>query len=236
VKVTELLKEGTNKKVWATDDSEMVVMEFKDESLVLDSTKKVKAKDKGAINNAVSAHLFQYLENYYVPNHFVKVQSDKQMVCKKLEMLPFEVIVRNLAAGSFCKRYKLQEGKELATPVIEIFLKDEKLGNPMINEYHAFAFELASTDEMRTIIRTSTKINAILKSFFERRSLKLVDFKLEFGRHKEQILLGDELSLDSFRLWDVDTEGNVHPKKFDLTGSNPEAVYAELRSRILMQG
>lgn len=234
MKVTELIKEGKNKKIWATDDEELVVQEFKDETIILDSNKKIKVKDKGAINNAISAHLFQYLENYYVPNHFVKVYKDKQMVCKKLDMIPVEIVVRNIAAGSFCDRYKLKVGDELATPVIEMFLKDEKLNNPMINEYHAYAFELATTDQMRTIIRSATKINAVLKSFFERRNLKLVDFKLEFGRFKNQILLGDELSLDTIRVWDVDKNGELNSKTFDLLSGNAEKIYTELKKRILM--
>lgn len=232
MKITELISEGKEKKVWATDDADLIVLEFKDEITTADK-KKSKIKDRGANNSAVSAQLFQYLENYYVPTHFVKVQSDKQIVCKKLEMIPVEIRVRNFAEGEFVKRYQLEKGQELATPVIEMFLKNEKAGNPMINEYHTYAFELATTDEMRTIIRTTTKINAVLKSFFERRNLKLVDFKLEFGRYKDQILLGDELSLDSITVWNINDKGETDPKKFDLSAAKSEAPYNELRERLV---
>lgn len=234
MKITEVMKEGKSKIVYHTDDPELVVLEFKDESPVFEG-KKVKAKNKSVINATISAILFQYLENYHVPNHFVKAGQDKQLVCKKLEMIPIEVVVRNMAAGDFCERFGLEEGASLATPVIELFLK-EKDSRKMINEYHAYAFELANTDEMRSIFRIASKTNAVLRSYFERRNLKLVNFKLEFGRFKQQIFMGDELSLDSIRLGEMNSKGKLQVIHLDTKASGAEGMYNDLKEKILMQG
>ncbi len=235
MKTKELLHEGKAKKVWSTEDQDMIIQEFKDDATAFDGKKKGKINNKGVINNDISAHLFKYLENYYVPTHFIKKLNERQMLCKKLDIIPIEVVMRNVAAGSLCKRYNIEEGKVLETPVMELYLKDDDLGDPLMNEYHAYAFNLATPEEIRTIVRLSTKINAVLKSFFERRGLKLVDFKLEFGRHKKQILLGDEISPDTCRFWDIDSNEKMDKDRFRFDMGKVEEAYEEVRKRIFSE-
>ena len=164
MKTIDLLKEGKGKKIFSTDDADKVIIEFKDEATAFNGKKKGKIKNKGIINNDITAHLFKYLENYFVPNHFIKKLNDRQMLCKKLDVIPMEIVMRNIAAGSICSRYNVEEGKVLDTPVMELYLKNDELGDPLMNEYHAYAFEYATPEEIRTIVRLSTKINAsILK-------------------------------------------------------------------------
>jgi len=214
----------------------MVIQEFKDDATAFNGKKKGTIKDKGVVNNKISAFIFEFLESYHVPTHFEKVLSDREMLVKKLDIIPVEVVMRNIATGSLVKRYGLEEGKELDYPVLEFYLKDDELNDPMINEHHAVAFGLATPDEMETISRYATKINAILKSFFIRRKIRLIDFKLEFGRFKDRILLGDEISPDTCRFWDLETGEKLDKDRFRQDLGRVEEAYQEMLNRILHSG
>ena len=235
MKTKDLLAEGKGKKVWSTEDNDKVVIEFKDEASAFNGKKKGKIKNKGIINNDISEYLFNYLENYYVPTHFIKKISERQMLCKKLDIIPMEIVMRNVAAGSLCTRYNIEEGKVLDTPIMELYLKNDKLGDPLMNEYHAYAFDIVTPEEIRTIVRLSTKINAVLKSFFTRRNLKLVDFKLEFGRYNKQVVLADEISPDSCRVWDISSNEKLDKDRFRFDMGKVEEAYEEVKKRIFSQ-
>ena len=236
MKKGELLYEGKAKKLYATDNPDLVIQEFKDDATAFNGKKKGTIKDKGVVNNRISAFIFEFLESYHVPTHFEKVLSDREMLVKKLDIIPVEVVMRNIATGSLVKRYGLEEGKELDYPVLEFYLKDDDLNDPMINEHHAVAFGLATPDEMETISRYATKINAILKSFFIRRKIRLIDFKLEFGRFKDRILLGDEISPDTCRFWDLETGEKLDKDRFRQDLGRVEEAYQEMLNRILHSG
>ncbi|RME01130.1 MAG: phosphoribosylaminoimidazolesuccinocarboxamide synthase, partial [Calditrichaeota bacterium] len=189
------LYEGKAKILYETDEPQYLIQEFKDDATAFNGKKKGRIANKGYVNNQVSGHIFRYLASYYVPNHFVDFHSDVAMVVRRLDMILVEVVVRNIAAGSFLKRTKHKEGDVLPKPVIEFYLKDDALGDPQITEKEIFQKELCTPEELETIRRLSLKINALLKSFFGRRNIQLVDFKLEFGRTPDgKILLADEIS------------------------------------------
>jgi len=236
LKKEELLYEGKAKKIFATDDPDLVIQEFKDDATAFNGKKKGTIRDKGVVNNKISAFIFEFLESYHVPTHFENVLSDREMLVKKLDIVPVEVVMRNIATGSLVKRYGLEEGKELDYPVLEFYLKNDDLNDPMINEHHAVAFGLATPDEMETISRYATKINAILKSFFIRRKIRLIDFKLEFGRFKDRILLGDEISPDTCRFWDLETGEKLDKDRFRQDLGGVEEAYQEMLNRILHSG
>jgi len=222
--------EGKSKKLYETDDPEEIILEFKDEIVTRKGEIKGVLKGKGIINNQISEYLLEYLSGFHIATHFVKKISNRDMLIKQLEMIPVEIVVRNIAAGEFCNRYGLVKGKELDFPIIEYFLKGNK--NPMINTTHILSFGYAKLDEIRTIERLSSKINAVLKSFFMRRQFKLIDFKLEFGRFKNKLLIGDEISLDTCRLldekfWDGNQKSIIFSDEGDL-----DKVYEEIKNRI----
>ncbi|MEJ2055551.1 MAG: phosphoribosylaminoimidazolesuccinocarboxamide synthase [Calditrichaceae bacterium] len=223
--------EGTTKSVYNTQSENQIILEFKDSDTKFDGEKKAKFKNKGVLKNTISHILFEYLEGYNIPTHYKEKINDRQMLVKKLKMLPIYVIIRNVAAGSLCERFKIKKGSALKYPVIEYYLKDEKLNNPMILDSHAYAFEYATPEEMKFISRISSKINAVLKSFLERRKIKLVDYKLEFGRFKNTLYLADEITPDTCRLWDV-SNGEPDDKYFNLENNNAEKSYIEICERI----
>ena len=185
----KLLHEGKAKKVFLTDDSDLVIQEFKDDATAFNNKKKGTISNKGIVNNAISCKLFTYLAENGVPTHFVEKLSDRDMLCKYLKIIMVEVVVRNVAAGSLVKRYGFQEGTRLENPIIELYLKDDDLDDPLMNESHAVALGLATYEELETLKEQAARINTLMKGFFADRKLNLVDFKLEFGRHKGQILL-----------------------------------------------
>ena len=228
----KLLNEGKAKKMYATNDPDRVIMHFKDDATAFDGDKKGTIKKKGEHNVAISTVLFKFLESYQIHTHFVQVLKPNEILVKKLEIIPVEVVMRNIAAGSLCKRYGIKEGELLTYPILELYLKDDSLHDPMINVDHACAFGYALPDEMQTIDRIARKINAVLKSFFSRRELQLVDFKLEFGRHDGDILLGDEISPDTCRFWDASTGEKLDKDRFRFELGNVEGAYEEVRSRI----
>jgi len=234
IKKKNKLYEGKAKIVYETDNEDFYIQEFKDDATAFDGKKKGKIKNKGMINNQVSGHLFNYLESYHVPTHFVKTQSDNSMVIKKLDMIPVEVVMRNIATGSLVKKYGVKEGEELEHPILEYYLKDDEKHDPMINDHHVIAFGHADQDELKQIQRFALKINAVLKSFFYRRNLLLVDFKIEFGRNKNgKIVLGDEISPDTCRLWDSETKKKLDKDRFRQDLGDVENAYKEIQQRVL---
>ena len=232
MKKKKKLYEGRSKKLYILDDSDQLIQEFKDDASIFEGKKAEVIKGKGVINKEISAFLFEYLEGFHIPTHFIKNLSGREMLIKHLEMIPIKIIMRNIATGSLCERYGLEVGKELNPPIMEFYLKHDECYDPMINQTHIVAFELASTDEIRIIERMTSKVNAVLKSFFLRRNLKLVHFKLEYGRYKNKILLGDEISLDTCRLWDVSTETNQIREKFRYDQKVDLTDYEEIKKRI----
>lgn len=236
VKKKKKLYEGKAKIVYETDHEDFLIQEFKDDASAFDGAKKGKIKSKGTINNQISAHLFTYLDSYHVPNHFVRLQSDRSMVVKRLDMIPLEVVMRNIATGSLVKRYGVEDGKKLQQPVLEYYLKDDEKHDPMVNEHHIVSFGYATEEELRQIQRFTQKINAVLRDFFLRRNLKLVDFKLEFGRSKSgKILLGDEISPDTCRLWDAETAEKLDKDRFRQDLGKVEEAYEEVRKRVFRE-
>ncbi len=229
----KLFIEGNVKKFYNTNNPDFLFMECKNEVMPIDGKKllKGKGKGKGAVNSEVSSYIFQFLESYHIPTHYVG-KTDKMLVVRKLDMIPIYVVVRNLAAGSFAKNFKMSEGEPLPAPIIEFYFKNEKMGNPMVNEYHLYAFGSANQDEVRTIQRLSGKINAVVKNFFERRGLQLADIKLEFGRSKGKIYLADEITLDTCRLWDVQNDIKYEREIAGAKEAEIGKIYAEFKQTI----
>ncbi len=225
--------EGKAKKLFTVVGSDdLVIQEFKDDATAFNALKKGSWAHKGEVNCAMSSALFKMLEASGIHTHFVEQLSPTDMLVKKLEIVPLEVIVRNIAAGSFCKRYGAEEGKEFKQPTFEFSYKDDALGDPLINDSHALALELATEDEIDHIRHTALKINDILRAFFRKRGILLVDFKLEFGRHKGEILLGDEISPDTCRFWDAETRKKLDKDRFRQDLGGVEEAYAEMLRRV----
>ena len=201
-----LLYEGKAKQVYSTENENEFIVYFKDDATAFNGEKKATISSKGILNNKISTIMFEMLHDNQINTHFVKSLSDREMLVKKVEILPLEVIVRNITAGSFCKRYGIEEGLVLDEPIFELSYKNDEYGDPLINDDHAVALKLATREELAYIKETTLKINELLKEFFLSMNLKLVDFKIEFGKTADgTILLADEISPDSCRLWDVDT-------------------------------
>jgi len=232
IKKKKKIFEGKSKVLYETENPEQIVMEFKDDAISLNGSKKAKPVKRGVVNNQVSAHLFRYLESFNVPTHFMSQVGDAGMLVRKMQILPIEVKVRNIATGSFAKRYSLKEGEILDKPIVEYYLKHNTKDDPMVNQHHIVAFGLATADELRAVDRYITKANAVLKAFFIRRRLKLVDFKLEFGRYKNHLLIGDELSPENCRLWDAETGEKFEIERYRHDPSATERVYEEVRRRV----
>jgi len=214
----KLLYEGTAKKIYLTDSEDKIVQEFKDDITSAKEPKNSKLKNKGKINNILSSLIFEYLESHNIMTHYISRLSDREMLVKKLDIIPVKIVVRNICRGDFCKKYGLEENTVLSYPVTEYYLKNKKLKNPMLSESHIIAFHFASKEEIKSITKSISKINAVLKSFLERRQLKLIDLSMEFGRFKGKILLGDELSMENCRFIDLENDDlGISNKKQDLT-------------------
>ena len=224
-----LLKEGSGKKIFEDESRDYVIIEFNDYIVDKKSNSKTKIKNKGSINASISVNLFEYLNSYNIQNHFVKKIEDKEIKVKNLEMIPVEIFIRNYATGKFCKQYGFKEGQSLVSPVIEFYLKDEKLKKPQMCESLIYAMELASKEEVLSIRKLACKTNAILKTFFGRRNLNLVDIQLEFGRVNDQIFLGDEISLETCTLW----ESGDHQKIIQNNNKDHSAIYKMLYEKII---
>ena len=230
---TEQLYEGKAKKVFATEDPALVIVSYKDDATALDGLKKGTVAGKGAVNNKMSDFLFSLLEKEGVPTHFVKELNDREALVKKVSIVPLEVIVRNISAGSFAKRYGVEEGIVFAEPTIEFSYKNDALHDPLINSYHALALGLASKEEIDTIKSMAFRVNEILKAYFLGLNIRLVDFKLEFGRLPEgKIVLADEISPDTCRFWDATTNEKLDKDRFRRDMGGVEEAYQEMMKRV----
>lgn len=228
----EQLYEGKAKKVFKTDDPKLYIVDYKDDATAFNGEKKGTITSKGIVNNTMSTIIFEMLEQKGIPTHLVKLLSDRETLVKAVEIVPLEVIVRNVAAGSFSKRYGVEEGRQLARPILEYSLKNDDLGDPLINDDHVLALELATEEELKTMRDYAMRINEALKEFFLHIGLKLIDYKIEFGRYDGQILLADEISPDTCRLWDVDTDEKMDKDRFRRDLGNVEGTYQEVLKRV----
>ena len=230
---TVQLYEGKAKKVYATEDPELVIVSYKDDATALDGLKKGTVAGKGVVNNKMSNFLCRLLESRGVKTHYVEELSDRETLVKKVSIVPLEVIIRNISAGSFAKRYGVEEGIVFKSPTIEFSYKNDDLHDPLINSYHALALGLATEEEIKTIKETAFKINSILKEYFLTLNVKLVDFKLEFGRTSDgTVILADEISPDTCRFWDADTNEKLDKDRFRRDMGGVEEAYAEMMKRV----
>jgi len=229
----ELLYEGKAKKVFATDDPELLIVSYKDDATAFNGQKKGTIVGKGVINNRMSNFLMKRLEKAGIPTHFAEEQNDRDTLVKRVSIIPLEVIVRNIAAGSFSKRYGIEEGVTLENPTIEFSYKNDELGDPLMNEYHAVAMKLATKEEIELIKRYAFKINDHLKAFWRECGITLVDFKLEFGKLVDgTVVLADEISPDTSRLWDSTTGEKLDKDRFRRDLGRVEDAYAEVMKRL----
>ena len=227
------LYEGKAKKVFATEDPEKLIVSYKDDATAFNGLKKGTIHGKGGINNQMSNRLMAYLEKQGVPTHFVEEINERETIVKKVSIVPLEVIVRNISAGSFAKHYGVEEGIVFDQPTIEFSYKNDELGDPLLNRYHALALKLATAEEIDTIERYAFKVNEVLKAFWLSAGVTLVDFKLEFGRLSDgTIVLADEISPDTSRLWDVKTHEKLDKDRFRRDMGGVEEAYAEIMKRM----
>ncbi|MDD6733769.1 MAG: phosphoribosylaminoimidazolesuccinocarboxamide synthase [Lachnospiraceae bacterium] len=232
MKKLDLLYEGKAKKVFTTDDPDVLIVDYKDDATAFNGIKKGTIQGKGVINNRMTNLVFKKLEAEGVPTHFVEELSDRETAVKKVEIVPLEVIIRNVAAGSFSKRLGVPEGTPFDEPTIEFSYKNDDLGDPLINDYFAVALKLATWDEIETIKKYAFKVNDVLKEYFLQANIKLIDFKIEFGRYKGDIILADETSPDTCRLWDATTNEKLDKDRFRRDLGNVEEAYNEVFKRL----
>ena len=229
----EQLYEGKAKKVFATDDPALVIVSYKDDATALDGLKKGTILGKGAVNNRMSDFLFSLLEKEGIPTHFVKELNDREALVSKVSIVPLEVIIRNISAGSFAKRYGVEEGIVFSEPTIEFSYKNDALHDPLLNSYHALALGLATKEEIETIKTMAFRVNEILKAYFLKLNVRLVDFKLEFGRLPDgKIVLADEISPDTCRFWDATTGEKLDKDRFRRDMGGVEDAYREMMKRV----
>ena len=229
----ELLYEGKAKKVYTTEDPNLYIVDYKDDATAFNGKKKGTIAGKGVINNRMSNYLMAQMEKEGIPTHFVEELSDRETVVKKVTIVPLEVIIRNIAAGSFSKRFGVEEGKVLNNPTLEYCLKDDALDDPMINDYHITAIGAATKEDLETISNLTFKINSFLKDYFLKLNIELVDFKIEFGKTPDgQIILADEISPDTCRLWDATTHQKLDKDRFRRYLGDVEESYIEVAKRI----
>ena len=232
MKRLEQLYEGKAKKVFLTDDPDVVLVSYKDDATAFNGIKKGQIKDKGIVNNICSNHLFKLLESKGVPTHYVEQINERETYVKKVQIVPLEVIVRNIAAGSMSKRLGIPEGTVLKKPVVEFSYKDDTLGDPLINDDHALALGAATEEELATIKALALKVNDILREYFAEIGVTLVDFKLEFGRYKGGIVLADEISPDTCRFWDSKTGEKLDKDRFRRDLDDVDKGYREIKKRM----
>ena len=229
----EQLNEGKAKKVYATDDPKVVLVDYKDDATAFNGLKKGTILNKGVVNNKVTNFLMQMLEKEGIETHYIKQLSDRETLVKKVEIVPIEVIVRNIAAGSLAKRLGLEEGTPLKSTVLEFCYKNDELGDPMINDYHIAAIGLATKDELEQITKMSLKVNEFLTKYLANLNIELVDFKLEFGRYDGRIILADEISPDTCRFWDSTTHQKLDKDRFRRDLGGVEEAYEEILMRLM---
>lgn len=228
----ELLYEGKAKKVWTTADPDILIVDYKDDATAFNGEKKGTIVGKGVVNNRMTNHVFKLLESKGVPTHLVEELSDRETAVKKVEIVPLEVIVRNVAAGSFSKKLGIEEGRPLIEPTLEFSYKDDALGDPMINDYYAIGIGAATREEIDKITKYAFMVNDTLKEYFFSAGMKLIDFKIEFGRYHGDIILADEISPDTCRLWDVNTNEKLDKDRFRRDLGNVEEAYNEVFKRL----
>ena len=228
----EKLYEGKAKIIYATDDPEHVIQYFKDDATAFNAAKKGTIQEKGIMNNKISSKIFTFLQTNGISTHFEKQLSEREMFIKKVKIVPIEVIVRNRAAGSLCRLLGLKEGEHLSMPILEFCYKRDDLNDPLINEYHIKALNLAAQEELDAIKTLAFKVNELLKKFFDRLDLELVDFKLEFGRYHDRIILADEISPDTCRIWEKGTGKKLDKDRFRHDLGQIEEAYQEVLNRV----
>lgn len=235
MKELEMLYEGKAKKVFATDEPDKVIVDYKDDATAFNGEKKGTIIGKGVINNKMTNFLLQKLEEKGIPTHFIEELDERRTLVKKVDIIPLEVIVRNKVAGSFAKRMGLEEGMELKCPILEFSYKNDDLGDPMINHYMALAIGIATQEDIDTISNMAFQVNEELKKIFEAADIELIDFKLEFGRYHDQIVLADEISPDTCRFWDIHTHDHLDKDCFRRNLGNVEDAYQEVYRRLGIQ-
>ena len=228
----ELLYEGKAKKVYTTENPDVLIVDYKDDATAFNGVKKGTIVGKGVVNNRMTNHIFKMLEEKGIPTHFIEELSDRETAVKKVEIVPLEVIVRNVAAGSFSKKLGIEEGFRLLSPTLEFSYKNDELGDPMINDYYAVAIGAATREESDKITELVFKINEILVDYFKSIKVDLIDFKVEFGRYKGQIILADEISPDTCRFWDSETHEKLDKDRFRRDLGHVEEAYEEIYRRI----
>jgi phosphoribosylaminoimidazole-succinocarboxamide synthase len=233
MKKLEQIYEGKAKKVYATDDPKIVIVDYKDDATAFNGLKKGTIAGKGVVNNKVSNHFFRLLEKEGIPTHYVEQLSDRESAVRRVEILPVEVIVRNRAAGSFSKRMGVAEGTTLACPILEYSFKNDELGDPFINSYYIRALNIATDDEMEQVKTYSFRINDILKAYLDGLGIELIDFKLEFGRFDGKVILADEISPDTCRFWDKATGKKLDKDRFRRDLGDVEEAYHEIIRRLM---
>lgn len=228
----EMLYEGKAKKVFKTDNDKEYIVSYKDDATAFNGVKKGTIAEKGVVNNTMSAVIFKMLEEKGIPTHLIELLNDRETLVKAVEIVPLEVIPRNIAAGSLAKRLGLEEGTVLKRPVLELCYKDDDLGDPMINDSHVLAIDLATEAQLSKIKEYAMRINEILVAYFAERKMKLVDFKIEFGLYNGEIILADEISPDTCRLWDADTNEKLDKDRFRRDLGDVEEAYQEVLKRL----
>lgn len=229
----KMLYEGKAKQVFLTEDENEYLIHYKDDATAFNGLKKETIDEKGILNNAISAHVFELLEKEGIKTHYLKKINDRDMLVKKVEILQLEVIIRNVAAGSICKRLGLEEGREFSAPIFELCWKNDEYGDPLINDNHAISLGLATKEEIAHLKEETLKINEIMKKFFKKMNLRLIDFKIEFGKTSDgQIILADEISPDTCRLWDETTGAKMDKDRFRRDLGNVIEGYKEVLKRM----
>ena len=224
--------EGKAKILYETDDPDLLIQYFKDDATAFNGVKKGIIENKGVVNNRISEHLFKVLADAGIRTHMVRRLDDREMLVKRLEIIPVEVIVRNVAAGSLAKRIGFEEGRPLPQPIVETYYKSDELGDPLLCDEHIFMLGLATPEQLNAMRDTARDINQVLTAFFAERDIRLVDFKIEFGMHKGEILLGDEICPDTCRLWDMATDEKLDKDRFRRDLGKVEESYAEVARRV----
>ncbi len=230
----EQLYEGKAKKVFATNDPDLVIVDYKDDATAFNGEKKGTISGKGVINNRMTNYMFKMLEKEGVPTHLVEEISDRETIVKKVSIVPLEVIIRNVAAGSFSKRMGVEEGTKLLCPILEFSYKNDDLGDPFINDYYALALGLATKEELDTIAKYAFKVNEFMVNFFKKLNIDLIDFKIEFGKTSDgTIILADEISPDTCRFWDSTTHEKLDKDRFRRDMGGVEEAYQEIMKRLM---
>lgn len=229
---SKMLYEGKAKRIFTTEKQDEVMVYFKDDATAFNGEKKGTIASKGILNNKIASFFFELLGAKGIPHHFIRRVSEREMLVKALKILPVEVVVRNIAAGSLAKRLGLEEGTKMAETVVEMYYKDDELGDPLINQYHIKAMKLATEEQVATMEKYALQINEILTAYLQEKNLELIDFKLEFGLYEGKVILGDEISPDTCRFWDSVTKEKMDKDRFRRDLGNVEAAYQEVLYRL----